>query len=315
MSMTTQSNTLLFDDFVGNKGALGKLKLLTHEAYGNSYVRIPDMAFLGPPGHGKNYCARILAGQLGRTFIEINATVVRDPFQFRSFIVSGDFNGTGAIIHLDECHQLPRRIQDNLLSALEHPRVLHTGTKDQVLQDSLPENISFIFSTTHAGALRKALMSRLEQIEFLEYSTDDYLEMAAKYLKRQWKLTSSNVEPAGIVEIANRARSGRQVVKFCDAIVRQMKREGVDKITAELVTQSFDILGVDKFGLTRTERKMLRYMASYNSFIGLDTLEAVLDITKREIKDVMEPYLLKKGFIARRAAGRIITEKGKKTLV
>lgn len=306
---------LSYDDFVGNREAVEKVRLLTHEAEESNYVRIPDIAFYGPSGHGKNTLAKILANQLGRQFIEINSTVIRDPFQFRSLIVNGDFASTGIIVHLDECHQLPRKIQDNLLSALEEPRKLHTAHKDQVFTDSLPANMSFIFSTTHAGALRKALRNRLETIEFLEYSRKEMLEIAVKYLVRVHRLNRETLDPSGMSEIANRARSARQVVQFCDNAVRHMKREGYNKLSKQLIERCFEILGIDKYGLTRVDRKMLGYLAEFNSYVGLDTLEAIMNMTKKEIKANVEPFLLQRGFIIRSSSGRIITKRGKGTLV
>jgi Holliday junction DNA helicase RuvB len=306
---------LNYEDFVGNEAAVKTVRLLTDRAIGDNSCRIPDIAFLGPSGHGKNTLARIVANALDRQFIEINSTVIRDPFQFRSLMVNGDFNSTGVIIHLDECHQLPRKIQDNLLSALEEPRKLHTASKDQVFTDSLVENMSFIFSTTHAGALRKALRSRLEHVEFLEYSMKELLQMAVKYLVRAHGMKREQLDASAVAEIARRARSGRQVVKFCDNIVRYMESINQTTLDRSAIDGTFDILGVDKFGLTRVDRKMLTYLAEYNSYVGLDTLEAVMNMTKKDIRVNLEPFLLQRGFIIRKPAGRLITTKGKKAVV
>jgi len=305
---------LLYDDFVGNEQAIAKLKLLTHAAKDNNTVRIPDMAFLGPSGHGKNMLAEILATRLERKLDVINSTVIRDPFQFRSRIVSGDFNASGLIIMLDECHQLPRKIQDNLLSAMEHPRRLHTSHKDQIFKDSLPGNISFILATTHAGMIRKALMGRLEPIEFLDYSLDNMVEMTVKYLKRHHKMSPDTLQAAAIVDIANRARSGRQLAKFCDNIVLYMGQKGINRLNTEVVVGCFDILGVDSNGLTRVDRKMLSYMTKVNTFVGLDTLEALMNLSKKEIKENIEPFLLRREFIIRQSSGRIITPRGRKAI-
>lgn len=305
---------LSYEDFIGNEQAVRKVKLLTHEADGDNIVRIPDMAFLGPSGHGKNMLAEVIAAHLGRKLETINSTVVRDPFQFRSKVTGGEFNSTGKIILLDECHQLPRRIQDNLLSALEHPRELHTSHKDQIFKDSLPQNLSFIFATTHGGNIRKALMNRLEAIEFLEYSKAEMLEMAVKYLKRVHGLAPGDLESKAVIDIANRARSGRQLSKFCDNIILYMKQKGIIKLDTGIVEACFNILGVDKNGLTRVDRKMLTYMTKVNTFVGLDTLEALMNMTKKDIKENVEPYLLRRGFIVRKSSGRIITPKGRRAV-
>lgn len=305
------TQTLTFNDFVGNSHVVEKLRLLTEHAAKDNFARIPDMAFLGPPGHGKNFCAKILATKLNRGFVEINSTTVRDPFVFRQYIVGGQYISTGVIIHLDECHQLPRRVQDNLLSALEIPRELHTAQKDQLFKDSLPDNLSFIFSTTHAGNLRKPLLSRLECLEFLEYTQDNLIEMAAKYFGRRYNVPMTDIEPKALAELAKRARSGRQIVRFCDNIMRAKELQSWPKITYDKVVECFKIIGVDANGLTRVDRKMLSYMAKAGSHIGLETLEAVLDISKKEILGNIEPFLLRRGLIVRHSSGRLITPLGK----
>lgn len=306
---------LAYNDFVGNEGAVTKVQLLVDEASKDSSARIPDMAFLGPAGHGKNTLATIIADELDRKLLTINSTVIRDPFQFRGLIIDlATHNQRGSIVMIDECHALSRRIQDNLLTATEHPRELHTSHKDQVFRDKLPENLSFIFATTHGGNIRPALFSRLEMIEFLPYSIDQQLEMAIKYMVRKHNMKKEELTPKAMVEIAKRARNGRQVARFCDMIVRYMKKHNINTLDTSTISECFKILGVDKNGLTRIDKIMLNQLAQMNMCVGLDTLEAVLPTTKKQIKEYIEPYLLKKGYIIRTSAGRMITSNGIKVV-
>lgn len=304
-------NKLSYNDFVGNEEAVTKVQLLVDEATQDSYARIPDMAFLGPAGHGKNTLATIIADELDRKLLTINSTVIRDPFQFRGLIIDlATNNSRGSIVMIDECHALSRRIQDNLLTATEHPRELHTSHKDQVFTDKLPENLSFIFATTHGGNIRPALLSRLEIVEFLPYSIGQQLEMAIKYMVRKYKIDKAALEPKALIEIAKRARSGRQVARFCDMIMRYMKKHELTRLDVETISACFEILGVDKNGLTRIDKIMLDALAKQNTTVGLDTLEAIMPVAKKQIKEYIEPYLLKKGYIVRTSAGRMITTKG-----
>lgn len=304
-------NKLTFTDFVGNKGTVKKVELLIDEALKDQHARIPDMAFLGPAGHGKNTLAEIVANETKRKILVINSTIIRDPFQFRGLIIDLKEHHAGSIIMVDECHALTRKIQDNLLTATEHPRELHTSHKDQTFKDALNENMSFIFATTHGGNIRPALLSRLEPIDFLPYSTAEQLEMAIKYLKRKHDFKSEQIDPKCIIEVAKRARNGRQVARFCDTIVRYMKKHALEKLDAVTVDECFKVLGVDHNGLTRLDRTMLTKMSKMNAFVGLDTLDAILPTSKKEIKEYIEPFLLQRGFIIRTSSGRMITEKGK----
>jgi Holliday junction DNA helicase RuvB len=301
---------LTFDDFVGNEQAIRKVNLLIHNGLGDKTLRIPDLAFIGPSGNGKTTLARIIAETLKRRYIEINSTVVRDPFQFRSYIVGPKVTSDGAVILIDECHQLKRPIQDNLLSATENPRKLHTSHRDQIFTDSIPANFSFIFATTRAGYIRPELLSRLEIIEFMDYSIDEMCTMVIKYMSRIHNIELTKADAPLIVDIAKRSRSGRHVVKNCDNIIRLLEKKGLKRLTNELVEEAFDIIGIDENGLTRKDRKMLKYLAMRNTFVGLDTLGALMNMPAKEIKDNYEPYLLKKGLIVRKTSGRVITQRG-----
>ena len=304
-----------FDDFVGNNQATAFVRLLIKRAENDNLVRIPDMAFLGPSGHGKTTLARIVANHLNRSYVEINSTVIKDPFIFRGYIINPKFTGTGAIILLDECHALKKGIQTNLLSALQVPRKLSTEHRNQIFTDSIPENISFIFATTHGGQISSALKSRLRDVEFLEYTLAEREEMAVKYFKRKYNLEPGQFNVDSILTIAKRSRDGRHITENCDDIMELMKQKKEDTLNIKTVEETFSIKGIDKRGLTRLDRKLLLYMVEANTFVGLDTLEAAMNMTKKEIKERLEPWLLRNRFISRHAAGRLITKKGYKAVL
>jgi len=140
------------------------------------------------------------------------------------------------------------------------------------------------------------------------------MQMALGHLKRKHNIDKSNLTPDVLVEIAKRARNGRQVVKFCDTIIKYMKKENLNKLTKENVQGCFEVLDVDKYGLTRIDRIMLSQLCKLNTFAGLDTLEAIMPCSKQQIKDQIEPFLLTRGFIMRTSSGRMITPKGRQAI-
>lgn len=309
------SDLTSFDEFIGNKKAIEKLMLVTHGGKEDAHARIPDLAFFGPSGHGKTTLAHILAHHLERKLLVINSTIVKDPFHFRGVIVDLYTNNPkGSIVLLDECHALPRKIQDNLLTATEHPRCLQTSHKDQTFSDSLPENFSFIFATTHSGKLKQALLTRLEAIELMPYTIQEQMKMALNYLQKKHNIPKDDISPDVLVEIAKRSRHGRNVVYFCDNIIKYMQKEKVARLTKDTVEQCFDVLDIDKYGLKRIDRIMLQHLLKQNTFTGLDTLEAIMPATKQQIKDQIEPFLMQRGFIVRTSSGRMITPKGRQAI-
>ena len=156
------------------------------------------------------------------------------------------------------------------MSATENPRKLHTSHKDQVYRDSLPENFSFIFATTKRSFIIPELMQRLETVEFQEYSEKEKCEIAANYLKNVRKIPADQLDIKCIVDISSRARSARKVIRFCDRIIDNMKMTS-RPLSRQLVDETFQILGVDSHGMTRLDRKLLRYLAKRGAPVGLET--------------------------------------------
>ena len=300
-----------FADYIGNKEAVTRIKILA-EASKRSGERLAHIGLFGQPGNGKTSLARVTAGHIGAEFVYINSVAVETPLQFRKIILDRLGSSIPTIIMLDECHQLPRSIQDNLLSVLEEPAVLVTRYGDDFLRDALPKMMSFILATTHRGMLQDALLSRLEQIDVKEYSLDEKAEIAARHLMIRKRVLKERMEPRAVVEIARRSRNIRALIQHCNNVLNYATIvKGDGRIDMECVDGAFRLQGVDINGLNENDRALLGYLKEAGH-AGLDTLEAVLGITKGEIKDKIEPHLLRNGFIVRKSAGRVITEKGRR---
>ncbi len=310
--MSNTVDGMKFEDFVGNTQAVAQIKLLADDAAKNG-GKMPHLGFFGSAGNGKTTAARIVADYVGRKFVYINSVAVKTPMVFRGILTHPENNMHGAVILIDECHRLPGAIQDNLLSVLEYPGVLVTSYRNQIIRDKLLDHISFIFATTHSGKIDNAFLSRLEIVEFQEYTTVQKQLIAAKYLRRAYEFNQDLIEIDAITEIGRRSRSGRHVAKNCDNMVRFMKFKDISILNMEVVNEVFEILGVDNNGLTKRDKLLLGYLAESGT-CGLDTLEAYLNLPKKDIKDKVEPWLLRQNLIIRQSSGRTITPRGMQAL-
>lgn len=300
-----------FADYIGNREAVTRIKILA-EASKRQSERLAHIGLFGQPGNGKTSLAKVTAGHIGAEFVYINSVAVETPLQFRKIILDRLGSTVPTIIMLDECHQLPRSIQDNLLSVLEEPAVLVTRYGDDFLRDALPKMMSFMLATTHRGMLQDALLSRLEQIDVREYTLEEKAEIAARHLIVRKRISRESMDPRTIVEIARRSRNIRALIQNCNNVLNYATIvKGSGRINTEAVDGAFRLQGIDINGLNENDRMLLGYLKEAGH-AGLDTLEAVLGITKEEIKDKIEPHLLRNGFIVRRSAGRVITDKGRK---
>lgn len=301
-------DNLIFSDFIGNEQAVQKVRLLADDAVSHD-GKLPHMGFWGASGNGKSTMAKIVANHVGRNFVYINSVAVKTPMIFRGILTNPKNMTNGAIVVLDECHRLPASIQDNLLSTLESPALLITAWKGNLIRDPLPDHISFIFCTTHIGLVRTALQSRLEHVEFHEYSTEQKQMIAVAYLNRRYNISGNDMDLSAIINIGRRSRSGRHVVKNCDNCIRFMRANDLHRITSDVVTSMFEVWGIDNNGLTERDKMLLGYLAETGQ-CGLDTLSAYMDMPKNDIKEQVEPWLLRRKMILRQANGRAITPKG-----
>ena len=103
------------------------------------------------------------------------------------------------------------------------------------------------------------------------------------------------------------------LTKACDvAVVRQEKEtiEGME-VTIDDVEEMFNVEGIDEFGLNKLDRKALSYLVTVGRPIGLKALAQAIDEDVQTVENIIEPYLVKIGFIVRTGTGRYVTDKGK----
>ena len=82
------------------------------------------------------------------------------------------------------------------------------------------------------------------------------------------------------------------------------------KLTAEVVDQALRLEGVDALGLDELDRKYLRVIGEVyrGGPVGLEAVAATLSEDAGTLEDVVEPYLLQLGFLARTRKGRQLTQ-------
>lgn len=125
------------------------------------------------------------------------------------------------------------------------------------------------------------------------------------------KILDVEIDEGGAGELARRSRGTPRLANRLLKRVRdfaQVRFDGV--ITKDVANQALDLLDVDKMGLDHVDRSMLDTIIYKFSGgpVGLDTLAAAIGEDAGTIEEVIEPYLLKNGFINRTPRGRVVTE-------
>jgi Holliday junction DNA helicase RuvB len=260
----------------------------------------------GPPGLGKTTLAYIIAEEMGREISLTSGPALEGPKDVMQYLLNV---GEGDIIFIDEIHRMPRVVEEFLYSAMEDFVVnfaLDKGMYSKPLPFKL-QHFTLIGATTRPAMLTRPLRDRFGiQQHFDFYDEKDLVKIA----KRSAHILKTQIEDVGAKSLARRARGTPRIVNRLLARVRdyaQVKHYGV--INEEAAQTALDIEGIDVFGLDRLDRNLLRVMKEIYSGgpVGIEALAATLNEETDTLVDVVEPYLLKIGFIARTPQGRRLT--------
>lgn len=295
------------DDYVGQDQAVETLRIAI-EAAKLRDEPVDHVLFHGPPGLGKTTLAHIIANETGGTL-----TVTSGP----ALEKGGDLIGVlthledGDILFIDEIHRTPKSVEELLYPAMEDfaiDFVFDKGVHARSHRYRL-RRFCLVGATTRVGLLSAPLRDRFGIMRSLDfYALDDLV----KITKRSAALLKVPIEADAAMELARRCRGTPRIVNRLLKRVRdfsQVRAKG--RITCETVTAALALEGVDDQGLTKLDRRYLQTIIDYyrGGPVGIEALAATLQEETDTLVDVVEPYLLKQGFLMRTSSGRRASER------
>ena len=267
------------------------------------------VAFYGPSGLGKTITAKAVHAELGNLhMIETNGVTMNAKAELYSTFLSADDNTT---IFIDEAHGMNSKTQLILLTALSERTLRVPAGPSRYHTIPLP-HFTMIMATTHEYVLLAALRNRVRiECRFKDYSIEDLIQIVRQRADALlWKYESDEV----LKIVAKRAKGNprralNRNLQMCRHVAKSRNR---DIIMLTDVEEAFSHLQVDESGLEQLDRAYLKILCEQGSST-LGVLGSRLSLPTLTIQRVIEPYLLKEGFITKgKSSVRIITEKGKK---
>ena len=295
-----------FTDYIGQNKIIESLSIAV-EASRKRNESLDHVLFYGPPGLGKPTLSYIISNQIESNFIHTSGPALEKPADavgLLSNLSSKD------VLFIDEIHRIPKTVEEYLYSAMEDFRVdfiTGSGAFAKTINLRL-ESFTLVGSTTRPGLLSSPLRDRFG----LSYHLDYYDENDLKdIILRSSRLLDLKIDENSSIEIAKRSRGTPRIANRLLRRVRDyVEVKNIKKINTKVINDSLEIEGVDNLGLDRLDREYLRIIAANyeGGPVGIDAISASLNEDQATLSDVVEPFLLKIGFIIRTSQGRKITK-------
>ena len=295
-----------FNEYIGQRETKDNLNIYI-QATKQRGEALDHVLLYGPPGLGKTTLAGIIANELGVNFRITSGPAIEKAGDLAAILTNLDEHD---VLFIDEIHRLSRSVEEVLYSAMEDYAldiIIGKGPSARSVRIDLPK-FTLVGATTRAGALAAPLRDRFGIVSRLEYYKQEELEFI---VTRAADILNIGIEQAGASEIARRSRGTPRIANRLLKRVRdfaQVVGDGV--ITADIADEALKRLHVDKMGLDRIDRRVLKcIIENYDGGpVGIETIAAAVSEERDTIEDVYEPYLMQLGFLGRTPRGRVATK-------
>ncbi len=296
-----------FDECIGQRPVVEALSIAIQAARERSEP-LDHVLFYGPPGLGKTTFARIIANELGVSFKGTSGPALERGGDLVSILTNLEERD---VLFIDEVHRLPRAVEELLYSAMEDFTVdiiFDKGAHARIYRSRL-QPFTLIGATTRAGFLSPPLRQRFGIVRELTFYSEDDLKKA---VHRSAGLLDVPIDDdsAGVL-----ARRSRGTIRIANRLLRRVRDyaqvKGDGRITPEIAAPALVLEGVDDLGLAPLDRRLLEVIVHQHlgGPVGIEALAATLQEEVQTLEDMVEPFLLHMGLLARTGKGRLATEK------
>jgi holliday junction DNA helicase RuvB len=292
-------------EFIGQEKARANLGVFIEAARARKEA-LDHVLFVGPPGLGKTTLAQIVARELGVNFRATSGPVIAKAGDLAALVTNLEPRD---VLFIDEIHRLNPAVEEILYPAMEDFQldlIIGEGPAARSVKIDLAP-FTLVGATTRAGLLTNPLRDRFGIPVRLNFYSEAELE---EIVNRGARVLGLGITADGANEIARRARGTPRIAGRLLRRVRDFAHvDGAKAIDRKIADRALGELEVDAAGLDAMDRRYLTTIAvSYGGGpVGVDTMAAALSEPRDAIEDIIEPFLIQKGFIQRTPRGRLLT--------
>jgi len=295
------------DECIGMDDLLEKLRIAI-EAARRRNEPMEHVLLHGPPGLGKTTLAYVIAHEMDSTIKVSSGPALTRPSDLIGILTNLEHRD---VLFIDEVHRLPAAVEEYIYPAMEDYKVdfvVDSGMHSRTI--NLPiKPFTLIGATTRAGLLSPALRTRFGITHHLEFwSPRDLLARA----KMSALMLNIEYDEEALETLAERARGTPRIANRLLRRCRDYAQVEADgKLTPKTVEAALKLEGIDELGLDELDRRFLRTIIDVykGGPVGIEAVAATLGEQVDTLVDVVEPYLLQIGLLARTRRGRLATIK------
>ena len=301
----------ILKEYVGQDDVVNSLKTAIKASEARDEP-MEHVLFHGPPGLGKTTLAHVISKEKKSNLVVTSGPSLEKPADIVGLLSN---LSEGDVLFIDEIHRISKGVEEYFYSAMEDFKVdFITGSGTFAKTLTFPLNkFTLVGATTRVGMLSSPLRDRFG----LTYHLDFYdISDLSTIVKRSSSILKVSIDDQATNEIAIRSRGTPRIANRLLRRVRDYHQVNskIKIINGKLASEAMELEGVDQKGLDRLDRQYLITLSkNYNGGpAGIEALAATLNEESQTLMDVVEPYLLKIGFIIRTPSGRKVTIDGLK---